>query len=648
MITKTLNLDSKYEELFAEINAESVRQHDNDSSIDVLNINSIETFFSAIRKIAALNKKFLRLPLEEPMFEIDANTRRINVPNEFKANGLSVQKDHLAEIIFFRIDRYFDNMDFANCDIEINWKMGQRMGKTSKFVMATDIQPGYVIFGWPIDKEITEKSGAVTFAVELNMKKSINDPTIIYSFNTLPVTMNIKEGLLISDEIEAVSLDEDVLATLVNSSFGEGDAAVDDVLWVTGNGTGLVLGVGDNYDQFVNEAAPSIINLRTTINNGEPVSVPVYLFALGYIDSATFINYINNSSNVESQANRPIATAFYPIAIGSELDTQKFKYFVSAGNNAYTEATESQLEAWISENPVQLYIEVARIQADRAGAYMIQGQGEKYDSEQHIIGVGNLCDTATVTIPKVVAPADINITIPQLTTLDTGYDELPEDVLFLNSEGQGTLTASAVGENLGAVKFIWEKEAANNQFEVINEGSYSLTNSSELAVNAAGDYRVKAVNFLNGEESEASEYKVIKASKIAGKILGANIVGRFINVNFPNADTNEFASIPEQGLRYNSTVANMNAVQLKVNPESIVMEENGESDHFEYQWYKEHTEVVNNENTSAWLPVEGATSAMLTITGGDGDYYVKIKNNNNGSVYNFITNSVHVDDRAND
>ena len=92
----------------------------------------------------------------------------------------------------------------------------------------------------------------------------------------------------------------------------------------------------------------------------------------------------------------------------------------------------------------------------------------------------------------------------------------------------------------------------------------------------------------------------------------------------------------------------MNAVQLKVNPESIVMEENGESDHFEYQWYKEHTEVVNNENTSAWLPVEGATSAMLTITGGDGDYYVKIKNNNNGSVYNFITNSVHVDDRAND
>jgi len=30
------------------------------------------------------------MPLDEPLFEIDANTRKINVPLDFKNNGLSV------------------------------------------------------------------------------------------------------------------------------------------------------------------------------------------------------------------------------------------------------------------------------------------------------------------------------------------------------------------------------------------------------------------------------------------------------------------------------------------------------------------------------------------------------------------------------
>jgi hypothetical protein len=180
-------------------------------------------------------------------------------------------------------------MDLGNCNIEINWKMGNKVGKTSRFVMAKDIQPGYVIFGWPIDKEITEKSGTVTFAVEFNKKDG--DGKITYCFNTMPITVNIKEGLVLDEDVEAVSLDSAVLAILTNSSFGEGDAVVGNVVWLTGNGDGLVTNRGN--DVFAPNDFEAVINLTTNLTGSEPVSVPVDLFAQGYVDSGTDIRYAN-------------------------------------------------------------------------------------------------------------------------------------------------------------------------------------------------------------------------------------------------------------------------------------------------------------------------------------------------------------------
>ena len=106
MITKTTNLDSQYMDLFEEIK---------EKSQGTITVENLEQFFGSIQEIAALDSKYLRLPLDEPMFEIDANSRKINVDaTPFKANGLSVQGDHLAETVFFKIDRYYDTMDLMN------------------------------------------------------------------------------------------------------------------------------------------------------------------------------------------------------------------------------------------------------------------------------------------------------------------------------------------------------------------------------------------------------------------------------------------------------------------------------------------------------------------------------------------------------
>ena len=121
MITKTTNLDSQYMDLFEEIK---------EKSQGTITVENLEQFFGSIQEIAALDSKYLRLPLDEPMFEIDANSRKINVDaTPFKANGLSVQGDHLAETVFFKIDRYYDTMDLMNTDIYVNWKMGSVSGR---------------------------------------------------------------------------------------------------------------------------------------------------------------------------------------------------------------------------------------------------------------------------------------------------------------------------------------------------------------------------------------------------------------------------------------------------------------------------------------------------------------------------------------
>jgi hypothetical protein len=53
------------------------------------------------------------LPLDEEPFFIDANSRVINPSPSFPRNVVGVRGDQVAEIIYFKINRYFDATDLA-------------------------------------------------------------------------------------------------------------------------------------------------------------------------------------------------------------------------------------------------------------------------------------------------------------------------------------------------------------------------------------------------------------------------------------------------------------------------------------------------------------------------------------------------------
>lgn len=139
----------------------------------MMGITTLEEYFSWLKTLTdhSKDRKYTVLPLGEEVFDINANTRAITVPVNYKKNGVGVQGDDLAEVLYFRIDRYFDYMDFNNTDIFIQWETPKaKDGTVVKWVSPAYIrdiesEPGKLIFGWALSDDITAQAGALKFSV---------------------------------------------------------------------------------------------------------------------------------------------------------------------------------------------------------------------------------------------------------------------------------------------------------------------------------------------------------------------------------------------------------------------------------------------------------------------------------------------------
>ena len=647
MITKTVDLDSAYQEIFDEIR---------EKSEGALDIDNIESFFGNLLEITALDKKYLRLPVDEPLFEIDANSRKIDVPSEFKSNGLSVQGDHLAETVFFSIDRYFDYMDLSTCDISINWKMGSETGRTHNFIMNTDIIPGSIVFGWPVNKTITAKSGALSFAVEFCKKN--DDDEITYAFNTLASTINIKDGLVV-ESAEVTNLEEDILSILTNSQFGEGDAAVGAVQWLTGNGHGLVRGIGTEGAEVLQEYADTV-NLNTRVNAGVPESIPMSLFAEAYVDANTEIKYMDSIGNnitpvmievtgelieVEDRANLDTSKIYYDadgeiiseedLATADELWTkapidESLKYFVQIADSnpvAYRNATAEEIAVYNTENEVTLYMKLAKLTVEAAGSYIVKAQGQKFDNEGRKIGAGPATSCDPIIVPAVQTPSAINMITSEVEFEDENYsfdEEASAHVVYLVDE-DSALAASAEVEDFGALQFVWQKKVGDaTAFSNVSEEEvpYILENASVLPVSEEGQYKVIVKNFKNGAYSNAVTSDIFVASELAGTIT--NAVCKFsangTTVNVPNNRRVNFNS--EGSLSQRNITLEVGDVQI-----------DGKVGELSYAWLR-NDEVIS-------------TNANLVVSA-ESEYTPVVKNVYNGSIYTYTLEPVFVNDTAND
>lgn len=158
-------------------------------------ITCLEDYFSFIVELNKIDSTYTVLPLDEDVFDIDANTRQITVPASFAQNGISIQGDEISEIVYFRINRFYDAIDLATKNIYIQWTApnGEK-GVSVPWVIDIESQPNFIIFGWPLSSAITAQPGQVTFAVRFYSLDEVTEQ-IDYSFATLTQTAQVKPSL---------------------------------------------------------------------------------------------------------------------------------------------------------------------------------------------------------------------------------------------------------------------------------------------------------------------------------------------------------------------------------------------------------------------------------------------------------------------
>ena len=154
-----------------------------------------EEYNSLLYKLKDPNEfvHFLRIPAEEPIYTINLATRTIDAPEV-----LSVEKDHNSEIIWFQVDRFYDDFDLysANCWIVYrNAERGEHYYSAPLIIggregMSNDV----VLIPWALSEYVTKKAGSIEFAFEF-FKISEDGKRFMFRLNTSPSKSKILYGL---------------------------------------------------------------------------------------------------------------------------------------------------------------------------------------------------------------------------------------------------------------------------------------------------------------------------------------------------------------------------------------------------------------------------------------------------------------------
>ena len=232
-----------YKKLFARAQEALIEANVTPHTGDEIVINSLASYYDYLDELVqACSPEFIRnLPSNEQLFQIETNTRKINAPSDLSAaNGnpkwiIGVKDDHQAEILWFSIDRFYDDVDLAICfpnleEIDndtngagqtyIQWKNKEINGldevcyvQITEDVDEKDLEFGLesnkIYFGWVLQGDSStattrplDFSGDLTFSVRFQYHQGVKEngrpdltTPVLFSFNTLPTTCTIHPNL---------------------------------------------------------------------------------------------------------------------------------------------------------------------------------------------------------------------------------------------------------------------------------------------------------------------------------------------------------------------------------------------------------------------------------------------------------------------
>ena len=149
------------------------------------------------------------LPYAHNIYDIDLKERTIYGPSK-----LSVQRDHKSEVLYFKVDRYFDYMDLANTICLVEYITPGDLERiphiyivpyydTRKF-----IKENKMVFPWAVGGAATSQNGVLEYAIRFyKIDGQGTDAKLVYNLNTLPTSSQVLRSIESDGEIMKVEYD---------------------------------------------------------------------------------------------------------------------------------------------------------------------------------------------------------------------------------------------------------------------------------------------------------------------------------------------------------------------------------------------------------------------------------------------------------
>lgn len=493
-------------------------------------IASLNDYFQHIEELAELaigegrtgsDPYFLRIPVDEPVFEINANTRGITVPGELSQVG--VVGDKLAEILFFRIDRYYDAVDLDTRHIYIEWELpdGTR-GISRDFLKDTQSEKDKIIFGWLIDDVLTNQIGTIRFAVRFvewtdREDTAANDAKLLYSFSSLPATISISDTLhytLFEDDEELQYNTENnftAIQTFRNAFENASPDSADETAPQLADIPVFVRNLGTDMAATLIEDNLYTRNLIGGGKNQEEGSLK--LIAEAYSPDSGAITYMFGFKAQPEDGTQGMATKHDFIEVDSHEDVNR-TYFIKAANDTFEPVSQTDIENLGDD--VQLYEKVAYAVANKPGYY-------KANARNRVSGKKtSTANSYTLYIPyaakpEVTTPMAERFVINQVDYEETfnenaqsGANATSNIAYIPSAAGAEAITLAPVikasdgssVEQTENLSYQWYRSADIYDTAMENAVAINEATSGTLVVNAPGCYALKVDNHFNNDHTE--------------------------------------------------------------------------------------------------------------------------------------------------
>ena len=454
---------------------------------EVFGIGSLDEYYAYLQDLVNITglsddekRFFVRLPLDEDVFAIDANSRSITVPSSFARNGVGVQGDEMAEILYFTVDRYFDAQDLANSNINIaiQWEAKNAnkeaiAGFSRNFGKDIESIPGKIIFGWPISSELTEADSTIKFAVRFYTisEDENHEKTFTYSFATLPAEISINKTIVydVTDTTNELDHGKDIINRINSDGIhnasmpipGEPVITLEDI--TTDNKIYAVGSIGQRIVDLPgneNGVDLAVAAKPTAADNGTSLGVIGYKWKqYSYAGNGTYnttfslcddvsVDYIEMTKTLEEgydyYSRSGIEGAYtYTLIDNSNLANMNFYYsyeddgdtiYVTTYNESYTPEGYSY-----NGNYIPLYKKISKANVNQTGIYTVD------------ISAKILANTTTKEMSledgiKIPGPLTPVVTLDTATATDVLVveDEIPVSAHIVANEGDAVLKVSAI------------------------------------------------------------------------------------------------------------------------------------------------------------------------------------------------------------